>query len=101
MNLGPHPPRLWPEDVDLVHEMWLEVSDQYAGSKVHHRDIVGVALRRMRKRLEFRRSGTRSCVMCSMNCLIEARTPVPENLEPEKEPHRKERDSDSAVMRYL
>jgi amino acid transporter len=51
VNLGPHPPRLWPEDVDLVHEMWLEVSDQYAGAKVHHRDIVGVALRRMRKDL--------------------------------------------------
>jgi len=50
-NLGPHPPRLWPEDVDLVHEMWREVSDQYAGSKVHHRDIVGVALRRMHKQL--------------------------------------------------
>ena len=50
-NLGPHPPRLWPEDVDLVHEMWLEISDQYAGSKVHHRDIVGVALRRMREDL--------------------------------------------------
>ena len=51
-NLGPHPPRLWPEDVDLVHEMWLEISDQYAGSKVHHRDIVGVALRRMRQDLK-------------------------------------------------
>jgi len=51
VNLGPHPPRLWPEDVDIVHEMWLEVSDQYAGSKVHHRDIVGVALRRMQKDL--------------------------------------------------
>ncbi len=51
VNLGPHPPRLWPEDVDLVHEMWLEVSDQYAGSKVHHRDIVGVALRRMQEDL--------------------------------------------------
>jgi hypothetical protein len=50
-NLGPHPPRLWPEDVDLVHEIWLEVSEQYAGSKVHHRDIVGVALRRMHQDL--------------------------------------------------
>jgi hypothetical protein len=50
-NLGPHPPRLWPEDVDIVHEMWLEVSERYAGSKVHHRDIVGVALRRMHKDL--------------------------------------------------
>ncbi|HZI51486.1 MAG TPA: APC family permease [Terriglobia bacterium] len=60
VNLGPHPPRLWPEDVDLVHEMWLEVSDQYAGSKLHHRDIVGVALRRMQKDL---RSGDRSEVV--------------------------------------
>jgi amino acid transporter len=52
VNLGPHPPRLWPEDVDLVHEMWLELSDKYAGSKLHHRDIVGVALRRMREQLQ-------------------------------------------------
>jgi hypothetical protein len=52
VNLGPHPPRLWPEDIDLVHEMWLEISDKYAGSKVHHRDIVGVALRRMREQLQ-------------------------------------------------
>ncbi len=52
VNLGPHPPRLWPEDVDLVHEMWLEVSDKYCGSKLHHRDIVGVALRRMREQLQ-------------------------------------------------
>jgi hypothetical protein len=59
-NLGPHPPRLWPEDVDLVREMWLEISEQYAGSKVHHRDIVGVALRRMRGDLN---SGERSEVV--------------------------------------
>jgi amino acid transporter len=51
VNLGPHPPRLWPEDIDLVHEMWLDVSEKYAGSKVHHRDIVGVALRRMHEEL--------------------------------------------------
>ena len=52
VNLGPHPPRLWPEDVDLVHEMWLELSEKYAGAKLHHRDIVGVALRRMRDQLK-------------------------------------------------
>jgi hypothetical protein len=52
VNLGPHPPRLWPEDIDLVHEMWLELSDKYAGAKLHHRDIVGVALRRMREQLQ-------------------------------------------------
>jgi amino acid transporter len=51
VNLGPHPPRLWPEDVDMVHEIWREISDQYAGAKVHHRDIVGVALRRMKEQM--------------------------------------------------
>ena len=52
VNLGPHPPRLWPEDVDIVHEMWLELSEKYAGAKLHHRDIVGVALRRMQEQLQ-------------------------------------------------
>src|SRR5262249_42796936 len=50
VNLGPHPPRLWPEDVDRAHELWLELTE-YAGSKLHHRDVVGVALRRMQDQL--------------------------------------------------
>ena len=53
VNLGPHPPRLWPEDIDLVHELWLDLSDDF-GSKLHHRDVVGVALRRMNKELHSR-----------------------------------------------
>ena len=52
VNLGPHPPRLWPEDVDIVHDMWLELSEKYAGAKIHHRDVVGVALRRMMQQLK-------------------------------------------------
>jgi amino acid transporter len=50
VNLGPHPPRLWPGDIDLVHQMWLELSEKF-GAKLHHRDIVGVALRRMNRDL--------------------------------------------------
>jgi hypothetical protein len=45
-NLGPHPPRLWPEDVELAHQLWLQLSERF-GARLHHRDIVGVALRRM------------------------------------------------------
>jgi len=56
VNLGPHPPRLWPEDIDLVHELWLELSDDF-GSKLHHRDVIGVALRRMNKELHSRERG--------------------------------------------
>jgi len=53
VNLGPHPPRLWPQDVGLVHEMWLELSEKF-GSKLHHRDVIGVALRRMNSELHSR-----------------------------------------------
>lgn len=46
-NLGPHPPRLWPEDVEFLHHLWREIADQGPGHKVHHRDVVRVALRRL------------------------------------------------------
>ncbi len=48
-NLGPHPPRLWPEDLELLHQLWLELSAREPGSKLHHRDVVGVALRRLQE----------------------------------------------------
>ncbi|MBI4471665.1 MAG: APC family permease [Acidobacteria bacterium] len=51
VNLGPHPPRLWPEDLDLLHDMWLRLSDRF-GARLHHRDVVGVALRRMTRELQ-------------------------------------------------
>jgi amino acid transporter len=53
VNLGPHPPRLWPEDVERVHDLWLELSEADGlGSKLHHRDVVGVALRRLEEELK-------------------------------------------------
>jgi Amino acid permease len=52
VDLGPHPPRLWPEDLDLLHQMWLQLADHDClGPALHHRDIVGYALRRMEKDL--------------------------------------------------
>ncbi|MGA2133792.1 MAG: APC family permease [Bryobacteraceae bacterium] len=51
-NLGPHPPRLWPQDLDLLHRLWLELSTKGPGAKLHHRDVVGVALRRLEQELQ-------------------------------------------------
>jgi amino acid transporter len=51
-NLGPHPPRLWPEDIDLLHRLWLNLSDKGLGHKLHHRDVVRVALRRLESDLQ-------------------------------------------------
>jgi amino acid transporter len=53
VNLGPHPPRLWPEDIDRLHDIWLELTERAGlGSKLHHRDVVGVALQRLEKDLD-------------------------------------------------
>ena len=51
-NLGPHPPRLWPEDLDLLHDLWLRLTRDGFGARLHHRDVVGVALRRLHKQLD-------------------------------------------------
>ena len=55
VNLGPHPPRMWPEDVDRLHDIWLKLSENL-GSQLHHRDVVGAALRRLERDL-----GTNGC----------------------------------------
>ncbi|PYP85356.1 MAG: APC family permease [Blastocatellia bacterium AA13] len=45
--LGAHAPALTEEDVQLIHRIWLEVSKVPARSRVHHRDVVRVALERL------------------------------------------------------
>jgi amino acid transporter len=53
VNLGPHPPRLWPDDVTRVHDLWLRLSrDERLGSHLHHRDIVAESLRRLEDELD-------------------------------------------------
>jgi hypothetical protein len=45
---------LWPEDLDRLHELWLRLSLR-AGCNLHHRDVVGLALRRLERELESER----------------------------------------------
>ena len=56
VNLGPHPPRLWPEDVVRAHELWRDLAEDF-GSRLHHRDVVGVALTRLERDLKEGRPG--------------------------------------------
>jgi amino acid transporter len=42
-QLGPHAPHLTPEDLELIHKLWLDAVSQY-GLDVHHRDVVRTAL---------------------------------------------------------
>jgi amino acid transporter len=50
-NLGPHPPRLWPEDTELLHKLWLDLTNRGLGYKLHHRDVVRAALRKLESAL--------------------------------------------------
>ncbi len=49
--LGPHTPRMRPQDLDLLHKIWLEVSADPELATVHHYNIVGLALDRLDERL--------------------------------------------------
>jgi hypothetical protein len=51
VNLGPHPPRLWPEDLERLHALWLQLSAKEFNSGLHHRDVTGVALKRLERDL--------------------------------------------------
>src|SRR5271154_5370348 len=42
--LGPHAPRLTPKEIDLLHRVWLELSDKLPGEEIHHHDIIHFAL---------------------------------------------------------
>jgi hypothetical protein len=42
--LGPHAPHLTPNEIDLLHSLWLRFSDELAPEELHHNDIVHFAL---------------------------------------------------------
>ena len=50
-QLGPHEPRLRPEDLALLHQLWLEVTSEPQLSGLHHYDLVAIALEKLRQDL--------------------------------------------------
>jgi hypothetical protein len=49
--LGPHLPRLREQDLELLHKIWLEVSEDPELASLHHYHIIGMALERLEERL--------------------------------------------------
>lgn len=49
--LGAHAPHLTEEDLNLIHDLWLQVSSVPSRQRVHHRDVVRVALNRLKRDL--------------------------------------------------
>ena len=46
-NLGVHAPKLEDADVDLIHTLWLDATQEGGVDDLHHREIVTVALARL------------------------------------------------------
>jgi hypothetical protein len=45
--IGPHAPNLSPDDVQLVHRLWLNMRRDPAMQELHHSDIITYALTRL------------------------------------------------------
>ena len=50
--LGPHAPHLTPKEVDLLHSIWLELSNDVAPEELHHHDVVHFALEELHDELK-------------------------------------------------
>jgi len=50
--LGPHSPHLTASEVKLVHQLWLQFSEQLAPEEVHHHDVVHFALNEVVQELD-------------------------------------------------
>jgi len=68
-SLGVHAPELTPEDLDLIHELWLEAY-KTIGPQVHHRDIVKAALREFAAGLT---AGSREAILTRLDHLTRPR----------------------------
>jgi hypothetical protein len=50
-QLGPHTPRLRPQDVELMHKLWRDITTDPKFAGVHHYHIVAVALEELQREL--------------------------------------------------
>src|SRR5664279_4099145 len=51
-ELGPHTPQLRPQDIKLMHDIWLQVTRDPQYSNLHHYHVIAVALRELQQRLD-------------------------------------------------
>jgi hypothetical protein len=49
--IGPHTPRLRPQDVELMHKLWLDITTDPKFAGTHHYHIVALALEELRREL--------------------------------------------------
>ena len=59
--LGPHSPQLTPKEIDLLHRIWLDMSDRLPGEEIHHHHIVHFALAEIERAITQAENGGGDC----------------------------------------
>jgi amino acid transporter len=55
--LGPHTPRMRPEDIGLMHKVWLDVTSDPRFAWAHHYHVVALALEELERKLHSEKRG--------------------------------------------
>ena len=50
--LGPHAPHLTPKEIDLLHKVWLQISERLQGREIHHHDVIHFALSEVARQID-------------------------------------------------
>ena len=50
--LGPHTPRMRPQDIGLMHNVWLDITKDPRFAGAHHYHVVALALEELQKELK-------------------------------------------------
>ncbi len=66
-SLGAHVPKLTPDEIKTIHDLWLELAKQETLRDLHHDDVVAIALGRLAKDL---RGATRVEVIQELQALL-------------------------------
>jgi len=53
--IGPHTPRLRPQDLQLMHELWLNITTDPKFCGAHHYHVVALALEELKRELNTER----------------------------------------------
>ncbi len=93
--IGPHAPTLSPDDVQLVHRLWLNMRRDPSMADLHHSDIIAFALSRLagqyaREKAEILRD--LRCARLAGPAKLQLGSPDPNNVPPSPRAVRQTRD---------
>ena len=74
--LGPHAPHLTAKEIDLLHGIWLQLSNDVAPEEIHHHDVIHFALEELKQEMnDYQRDGVVNRLRQHLQTIKEKRAP--------------------------